>query len=207
MTSRRIPLARAIDTVRKNLWPICVVILLSSNGLLIWRTRQMGAELNRVYQPISTTGLHALMMAPLSIPQGGTIMLERVPTHYLVLFIFARYDAPFYANEAVNLNRIVHERPDIAVLGLMAYATPDQALEFVRREGIAYPVAVDTDGRLLRGLNLPRTPWKIVLDYARRKLIYQDPPAMTEQERLQFLAKVLCLPKYRSGAGRRGMEQ
>lgn len=195
VVNERISLAQLADAGRRNLWPLCVAVLLVSNGLLIWRTRQVGAELSRVYQPINALGLEALMASPFSAAQGCTLKPADIPTRYLVFFITTRYDAPFYTDDAAALNQIARERPDTGVFGLMAYATPDEALEFARQDRIAYRMLADADGRILRGLNLPRTPWTIVIDSAQRRLVYQDPPAASERDRREFVNRVLSLPK------------
>jgi hypothetical protein len=155
----------------------------------------MGEELSRVYQPINDSGVRSLMMTPLPVAQGGTATLEMSCGHYLALFIFARYDGPFYRDDAVSLDGVASQRPGVHVFGLMAYATPSEALRLVRREGITYPVLADTTGRILRGLNLPRTPWEVVFNCSRRRLLYQDAPALAGAERRTFVRRLLSLPR------------
>jgi hypothetical protein len=192
---RKAASARLASALRRNLWVLCVVALLAGNASLIWRNRQMSEELGRVYQPINDSGLRSLMMTSLPVAQGGAAMLEMSCGRYLALFIFARYDGPFYRDDAVSLDGIGSRRPGVHVFGLMAYATPSEALRLARREGITYPVLADTTGRILRGLNLPRTPWEIVFDCSRRRLVYQDAPALTGAERRTFARRLLSLPR------------
>jgi peroxiredoxin len=188
-------LASLSGAVRKNLWPLCVAALLVSNAALLWKVSKLSGELDRVYRAVSPTGLHSLMASSLPDAQGGTIKLGDVATRYLVLFIFTRYDAPHYTGEAAGLDQVARQRPDVSVYGLMAFATADEAQHFARRERISYPILLDADGRSLRRFNLPRTPWKMIIDRDRGILIYQDPPADTAFERREFLDKLRSLPR------------
>lgn len=156
----------------------------------------MREELSRVSRPLSASGVHSLMMGPLPSSSGGMTMLHHSCRRYLALIIFARYDGPFYTNEAVSLDQIATKRPDIAVFGLMAYETPEGVREFVRQEGISYPVLNDTDGSTLRNLDLPRTPWDVVFDCARRTLVYEGPSAANGfGGESKFVARLLSLPR------------
>jgi peroxiredoxin len=193
--NQRSPLASLSGAVRKNLWPLCVAALLVSNAALLWKVRKIGGELDRVYRAVSAAGLHSLMDSSLPDAQGGTIRLGGVPAHYLVLFIFTRYDAAFYTGEAAGLDQIARERPDVRVFGLMAFVTAGEALDFARQNHVGYPILLDTDGRRLRSLNLPRTPWKTIIDRDRGRLIYQDPPADTAFEGREFVDKLRSLPR------------
>lgn len=195
MVNQRISLARITSVVRRNLWPLCVAALLFSNGLLVWKTHEMRWELSRVYNSVSTVGVHSLMMTSFQGTQNGAIMLHHSCRRYLALFIFTRYDGPFYTDEAVGLNQIVRKRPDIAVFGLMAYATPGEALAFVRQEGLSYPVLADADGSIVHSLDLPRTPWNITFDCARQALVYQGPSVANGVEGQKFLTKLLSFAK------------
>lgn len=194
MANRRISLAQVVGAVRKKTMPICVGMLLVTNSFLIWRTREMHQELTEIYASVTPSSFDSLLMEPLQGSQSGTIMLHHACRRYLALFIFVRYDGPFYTDEVRGLNRVALNRPDIGVYGLMAYATPDEAREFVRREGISYPMLVDTDGRLLRGLGLPRTPWNVTFDCARRQLVYQGPSTANGAEGQSFPTKLLSFP-------------
>lgn len=156
----------------------------------------MRTELSHVFQvQISTSGVHTMMMASLQGSPSGTVMLHHSCKHYLALFAFTQYDWPFYTDEAVALNRVVRERPDIAVFGLMAYATPDAARKFVRQEGLSYPVLADVDGSIVRNLDLPRSPWNFTFDCGKQGLVYQGPSTQNGVEGQEFLAKLLSLPR------------
>ncbi len=122
-------------------------------------------------------------------------MLDHSCGHYMALFAFTRYEGPFYSDEAFGLNQIASKRPDIAVYGLLAYETPDEAREFVSQQRISYPVLIDTDGSTLRGLDLPRIPWNFIFDCSRQRIVYQGPPVANGVEGQEFLTKLLSLGK------------
>jgi peroxiredoxin len=166
-----------------------------SNVALLWKVRRIGGELDRVYSAVSPGGLHSLMGSSLPDAQGGTTRLGDIRTRYLILFIFTRCDAVSYTGEAADLDQIGSERPDVSVYGLMAFATAGEAQDFARQNHIGYPILLDRDGRRLRSLNLPRTPWKTIIDRDRGRLVYQDSPADTAFERREFVDKLRSLPR------------
>jgi hypothetical protein len=195
MVNQQILPAHATNTVRRNLWPICVAMLILSNGVLIWKTRQLSGALNRVNPSVRIAGVEQMMMKSFQSSQGGTTMLHHSCGRYLALFVFTRYDGPFYSDEALGLNQIVRDRPDIAVFGLMAYGAPDDVREFVSQQRIFYPVLVDTDGSAVRGLDLPRIPSNFIFDCSQQRILYQGPSVANGNEGQDFLTKLLSLEK------------
>jgi peroxiredoxin len=195
MVNRHSLLAGAVGQLHRGVWPLCVAVLLLCDGLLIWKTRQMGDELDRARHMVSAQAFHEIMMEPLQDSRGGTTMLHHSCGRYLALVVFARYEGPFYTNEVSGLNRVVQRRPDVAVFGLAAYGKPDEVREFISQQQISYPVLIDTDGSVVRGLGLPETPWNFIFDCSGHRLVYQGPSVANGHEGQEFATKLLSLGK------------
>jgi len=122
-------------------------------------------------------------------------MLHHSCVGYSAVFVFTRHEEPFFTDEAVGLNQIARERPDVALFGLMAYSTADEVREFARQQQLSYPVLIDTDGSILRRLDVPRTPWNFIFDCSRQTLVYQGPAVENGSGVPEFRDKLLSIDK------------
>lgn len=155
---------------------LLVAALILSNGLLIWKVRSQAGQIARIFPKISRMGLYALVENPFPLAAGGSVTLGMVPQHYLVIFVFTRYDAPFYTSELEALGNLARARHDIRVFGIMAFASVREARAFGAREGLSFPVLADPVGNRLQAISPPRTPWLYVLDVRHKHLMFGEPP-------------------------------
>ncbi len=180
---------------RRRLWPICVIALIAANAALLWKTQALKADVQRAYGRPSSSAIDWLMDSAFPSAQGGLVVPAHAEGRYLAFYVFTRYDAPFLTAESAALSRVVSRRSDIAVFGIMAYATREQARAFARRNLLLYPLLIDEDGRRLQALSPPRTPWKLVLDRARHRVAFEDAPALGAPDGNDFIRRLLSLPK------------
>jgi hypothetical protein len=161
----------------------------SAAVVLAWKVRVLSSEISHLPPSVDPCALVALLNTALPSGDGAEIRLGEIRTRYLVLYIFTLQDCFGCLPELTDLNQL-ERRPDTRVFGLLAFASSDEAQQTRRNFGLKFPVLLDTDGHLLRGLRVPKTPWKLVIRLSDKRIIYEDPPSVGLRERGAFLDRV-----------------
>jgi hypothetical protein len=186
-----------MDTTEKKsyssiLYSACIVLLLLSNGFILWRHTQLKKELQAASQPKSQI-IPNLMNRTLPALDGEGVTLAKVKSRYVVLFAFTHADCSPCLTELTTLNRISQMRRDMQVYGLMSYSSPEEVRQTQKNFGISFPLLQDPTGEIIESLRLPKTPWKLVLSVANQDLAYEDSPSQSESEREAFLKRLMQL--------------
>jgi len=166
------------------------IVLLGAVGVLLWRLRLLQHEVDLRPAGAEPLAVAALLDRPLPSVDGREIQLSKLRARGLVLFIFTAADCTACLPELEALRRIAETRRDLSVVGLMAYASLDEARQTERNFGVRFPLLLDATGERVRSLHLPKTPWKVVVDLRERRIALQDPPSLTAFEQEAFVARV-----------------
>lgn len=170
------------------LYPACIVLLLLSNGLLLWRQSHVSPSSNG--RGVDTTAVKQLMGKPFFDAEGRKYYFEGTPEKYIVLFVFTSGDCSSCLEELSELNRVAHGNGSFAVYGLMSYASPDEMKQTQKNFNLSFPLLQDPRGEVLETLKLPKTPWKIVVNVERDQVVYEDMPSVTSAEREAFISRL-----------------
>lgn len=170
-------------------YSVCIILLLFSNGLALYKNAQLRKETKRGDQT-KAQAISAVMSRPLQTSNGDMVTLADSEGRYVLLYVFTHSDCAPCLEELTTLNRIKAIRPDMRVYGLMSNASQDEVRQTEQNFGISFPLLQDPTGEVLNSLHLPKTPWKIVMSVAKKDIAYEDPPSMTEVEREAFLKRL-----------------
>lgn len=179
---------------RRYGYQITTFVLLGCSAILLWKMYQLRSEAE--LRPVGANGvaLRTLLDRPIRTSDGEWVKLSEVTSRYAVLFAFTAADCAACLPELTELNRAAQIREDLRVYGLMSYSSLEEMEQTRRNFGILYPLLQDAEGKLLQSLEVPRTPWKLVIDLLKR-IVYQDLPTLTPVEREAFLLRLAGLPK------------
>jgi peroxiredoxin len=170
------------------IYPVCIVLLLLTNGALLWRQTQLQKGVGAATWGADGRAVAELMEQPLQTLNGETLRLSALGSRYLVLFVFSPSDCAACLEELTELNRIAQGRETFKVVGLMSYASADEMRQTERNFNVRFPLVADAQGRVLKTLHPPKTPWKIVVDVSKRVIVYEDLPSITPAEREAFIS-------------------
>lgn len=185
--------------LRGTVWVCCTAVLTVTNVGLVWQLHEARNQLSRVFQSINVGGLDWVLATDFSSSDARDRILNQARSRYIVVDCYTKFDAPFVATEAQDLNALVGTSKDLSVFGIMAYASQVEASRFAALHDLRYPVLADPDGSHLQSLDLPRTPWKMLFDRKTRTVILQDPPTQGRPDWSQFTDAVRKLTGPRSG--------
>lgn len=100
-------------------------------------------------------------------PVGSEVSLEALRGRTVVLNFWASWCAPC-EDETPVLNRIAEryraQGRDVVVVGVDVQDLRENALEFARRTGVAYPLLRDGTDAVMRAYEVPRLPESFVID-------------------------------------------
>ena len=170
------------------LYPACIVLLLLTNGFLIWKYMQARAQSGYNGRGADSQAVARLFQQPLQSLDGGSVRLADAEARFVVLFVFTPGDCHVCLQELSDLNAA--DSGGFQVFGLMSNASLDELGQTRQNFGVNYPLLADPDGRLSASLRLPKTPWKIVVDVKRNRIVYEDLPSVTAAERQAFLSRL-----------------
>ena len=170
--------------------PVCIALLLVSNGFLLWKYRQAQAAPARNRRGADDAAVTRLMTQPLQSLNGETFVLSDVKSRYVILFVFTPGDCTVCLEELSQLNSINTGSSLFQVFSLMSNASLDEMRQTQKNFDVSYPILADPDGKALDSLRLPKTPWKIVVDVKRKQIVYEDLPSITKSEREAFISRL-----------------
>lgn len=168
------------------LYPACIVLLLMSNGFLLWRQSHAlpaGGE-----RGVDASAVLSLLQEPLPDDEGKTVYLAGAPARYLVLYFFTPGDCASCLEELTELNRVA--RGHFAVYGLMSHASADEVKQTRKNFNVSFPLLRDAEGRALESIRAPKTPWKVVVNLDQNRVVYEDMPSVTAAEREAFISRL-----------------
>lgn len=169
-------------------YPVCIALLLASNGFLLWR--QSHAPAGGSERGVDSDAVLSLLEEPLPDMQGKIVYLSGVPSRFLVLYVFTPGDCPTCLEELTELNRVAVNGSNFAVYGLMSHASTDEMRQTQQNFSVTFPLLQDATGRALDSIKPPKTPWKIVVNLDRRQVVYEDMPSVTAAEREAFISRL-----------------
>ncbi len=169
--------------------------LVAANGLLLWRLVELRENLSARPAGADPAGVRRVV-AQLSKPDPSRAGTGARPApQYVVLYVFTLQDCPPCLEELRNLNRVAEIRNDAAVYAIAGGATHDESRQTMHNFATLFPIQADPSGTLLKSLHVPQTPWKITFSTSKSRIIYEDPPGVTAEERQAFLDRVSGLPR------------
>jgi peroxiredoxin len=171
-----------------------VIMLLVSNGVLLRKYERLRNQRQEAMRSDPDDRRAMLLVSrPMTDERGRTMTLSEFKTRYVLLFVFTHSDCQSCLSELSSLDRVARARTDIGLCGLAAYSDSEEAKQTQRNYAFTYPVFVDPDGSFLRSLNLPRTPWKFVIEVASGQIVLEDPPSTNDADREAFFVRVMGL--------------
>jgi peroxiredoxin len=170
--------------------PICIALLLLSNGFLLWKYLQGRNVPTRNPRGADDAAVTRLMSQPLQSVNGETFILSNVKSRFIVLYVFTIGDCTLCLQELAQLNAIEPGSTEFQVFSLMSHSNADEMRQTQQNFELNFPVLADPDGKLMDSLRLPKTPWKIVVDVKRKMIVYEDLPSLTKAEREAFLSRL-----------------
>jgi peroxiredoxin len=165
-------------------------VLLGCIAILAWRVVGLRTDLMTDASGADASAVRALLSRPIPTSSGDRLTLSNLHTQFLVLMVFTPQDCAACLSELSSLDKISGQRQDVSVVGLMSYASPDEARQTQRNFSVSFPLLDDPDGKIYQTLHLFRTPWKVVVDVPHRRIVYQDPPDVTQAETQAFLDRI-----------------
>jgi peroxiredoxin len=170
--------------------PICIALLLLSNGFLLWKYTQARNAPRRNPRGADSEAVARLMTQPMQNVNGERFVLSDVKARFLVLFVFTPGDCTVCLQELEQLNSIQPGSSVFQVVSMMSHSSLDEIRQTQQNFGVNFPMLADPDGKMLDSLRLPKTPWKIVVDVKRKMIVYEDLPSITKSEREAFLSRL-----------------
>lgn len=169
---------------------IAIVVLLVAVGLLAFRLHQLRLQIALGEPRANALAVRDLLSSELTTARGETIIPTEEGHDLIVLVALTPYDCATCLDELESLALLDEMRDDLAVYGLMAYASPEEALQTQETFALPFDIIPDAEGEIQDRLEPPQTPWKIVWSVAEGRILFEDPRSMEEAERHAFLLRV-----------------
>lgn len=185
----------AVETRPRRTWdsvlyPVALVALLVAVGLLAFRLHELRQQIALGEPRANALAVRDLLSSELTTAQGKTVVPTREGHDLIVLVALTPYDCATCLDELESLALLDEMRDDLAVYGLMAYASPEEARQTQETFGLPFDIIPDAGGEIQERLEPPQTPWKIVWSVAEGRVLFEDPRSMEEAERHAFLLRV-----------------
>jgi peroxiredoxin len=192
-------LAGRVEVPRDSRWMSAVggAAVLAAFVLLGFRTIVLMYSTRHSPGRADSWSLRRLSREALPLAGGGSVVLHDLRGRYAyVLLFFLRTDACVTCTpELGGLDGISRERPDIAAYAVLSSGTVEEVAQMREAFGTAVPFISDRDGRLLKGLRIPQTPWKVVYDVGDDSVVLEDGQAWTREMRAAFIQRLRALPR------------
>lgn len=172
------------------LYPVAVVILLVAVGLLAFRLHQLRLQIALGEPRANALAVRDLLSSELTTAEGETLVPVEEGHDLIVLVALTPYDCATCLDELEALALLDEMREDLAVYGLMSYASPEEARQTQETFALPFDIVPDPEGQIQARLEPPQTPWKIVWSVAEGRILFEDPRSMEEAERHAFLLRV-----------------
>lgn len=169
-----------------------LAVVLACTALLFWQVTDLRATVAAQAPGPDGRAVAALLERPLRA-ESGPVVLAAEPARRIVLFVFTPADCSACLEELPVLEEIQKSHEDIRVFALLSHSNRDEARQLREAFGLSYPILQDPDGSVLDSLDLPKTPWKIVVNPRSRAIVYEEPPSVTAVEREAFASRVATL--------------
>jgi peroxiredoxin len=171
-------------------YPIAVVVLLAAVSLLAFRLHQLREQIALGEPRANALAVRDLLSSELTTARGKTLVPTQEGHDLIVLVALTPYDCATCLDELEALALLDEMRDDLAVYGLMSYASPDEARQTQETFGLPFDIIPDAEGEMQARLAPPQTPWKIVWSVDEGRILFEDPRSMEEAERHAFLLRV-----------------
>lgn len=167
---------------------VCWVLIAGALVFIGWRLSSVrSAKGARV---VPDEAVANLLTRPLPVDESRSVRLEDSRAEFLVVFLFTPADCAACLPEMSDLSRLAKERKDIAVFAVMGYSNPAEARQTKESFGLDIPIVQDTHGELIEAIDPPRTPWKVVIRRADRRVLFESPPTVGSGEREAFIERL-----------------
>lgn len=169
----------------------CILLIVASVAVIGWRLpRLLKAGSSQARQPLDAERIGTLLSRPLLVSESQSMELSEGEAEHLIVFLFTPADCAACLPELKGLSQLDQERHDIEVAAVMSFSSPDEARQTRENFGLAIPILQDPYGEILELVDPPKTPWKIVVRRADRRVLLESPPSVSAAEREAFLARV-----------------
>ncbi len=165
--------------------------------LLIGRTAELTYSAEHSPAHADAWSLRWVSRKALPLVGGGSVVLHDLGGRYAyaLLYVFRTGDCVTCAPEIQDLDEVPRERPDIAEYAVLSSGTADEVAQMRQAFGTNVPFIFDPDGRLLKELRIPQTPWKVVYDIRDDRVVLEDGQAWTRELRAGFVQRLSALPR------------
>lgn len=169
----------------------CFFLILASLAVIGWKLpRLLNAGSPQGRQPLDAEQIGALLSRPLLLSESQSMDLSEGKADYLILFLFTPADCAACLPELTGLSQVDQERADVEVAAVMSFSSPDEARQTRENFGLEIPILQDPFGEILELVDPPKTPWKIVVRRADRRVLFESPPSVGAAEREAFMARI-----------------
>jgi len=180
---------------------LCFVLIAVSLAVIASKLPRLRAKrAPEARQPMTPAQVGTLLLRPLLVSESRSLRLSDSKSAYLVLFLFTPADCAACLPELKGLSRFDQERPDVEVVAIMGFSNPDEARQTRENFGLEIPVLQDPYGELLDAVAPPKTPWKVVVRRADRRVLFESPSSVSAADRDAFLTRVRRLGTEARGA-------
>lgn len=175
----------------RTAYVLCALLIVGSLVFIGWRLVQLRAASGGRAVPREAVSM--VLSRSLPVDESHSLRLLDSQAEYVVVFLFTPADCAACLPELGGLNELAKERKDIEVIGVIGFSNPAEARQTRENFALDLPIVQDPDGELLKAINPPRTPWKMVIRRADQRVLFESPPAIEGADREAFLAKLRSL--------------
>lgn len=169
----------------------CILLIAASVAVVGWRLpRLLKAGPPRERQPLDAEQIGTLLSRPLLVSESQSMELSKGKAEYLILFLFTPADCAACLPELKGLSQLDQERDDVDVAAVMSFSSPDEARQTRENFGLEIPILQDPYGEILELVDPPKTPWKVVVRRADRRVLLESPPSVSAAEREAFIVRI-----------------
>lgn len=175
--------------MKGNRLRLLVALLLALNIILLWRFSVMKHKLAQVSSASQFTSDLAQYVLTQSFRtlDGRLIQLLETPEPLLLIFIFRPTDCPPCLEE---LSLYSKKMGRAGVYGIGLETNEREMRVFLRESPLRFPVLIDEEGGLSRRLPDAWTPFKLLLDRARRRVLLRGGPHAYATDQQRFFDQV-----------------
>jgi thiol-disulfide isomerase/thioredoxin len=182
-------------TIRRKSIPLIVgaiiLVLVVFNLLLLHKDRALRKHVNRLSQQIRFSPLVSPLLAagaqPFCFTFLGSVAGEPYEPKLILLTFFSANDCVTCLQEASLWDELQKKYypKGLKVLGMVARSDSLETSRFMEAEGLGFPIAYVDSLYLKRGIGIPCTPFKVLLD-SRLTVVYLNGPNSELADQLRF---------------------
>lgn len=127
---------------------------------------------------------------PVAFPEGEYSFSSESNGSFLLVIVMTIADCSATLQELHHTALLARETNDLQLAAIMGFADEDEILQTKRNLELDFPILPDPGGRLVASIGAPTTPWKVLLDLRKGRIVRQFTPSIDQKEREVFIAQL-----------------